>query len=50
MPGSRLCLFAVVFYAGRYEFYRGRSYVLLEDAGRMLRMGNSVSGISMAVA
>lgn len=50
IPRMRRFQVAGLFYAGMYEFDRGLAYVHLDDAGRMLRMGNSVSGISMAVA
>jgi lipoprotein-releasing system permease protein len=50
IPRMRRFQVAGIFYAGMYEFDRGLAYVHLDDAGRMLRMGDAVTGISMAVA
>jgi lipoprotein-releasing system permease protein len=50
IPRMRRFQVAGIFYAGMYEFDRGLAYVHLDDAGRMLRMGGTVTGISMAVA
>ena len=38
-----------VFYAGMYEFDRTLAYIHMDDAARILRMGDAVTGVSMAV-
>lgn len=38
-----------IFYAGMYEFDRTLAYIHLDDAARILRMGSTVSGVSLAV-
>lgn len=49
MPRMRRFQVAGVFYAGMYEFDRSLAYVHLEDAARMFRMGDTITGVSIAV-
>lgn len=38
-----------IFYAGMYEYDRGLVFVHVRDAGRLLRLGEAVSGIRLAL-
>jgi lipoprotein-releasing system permease protein len=38
-----------IFYAGMYEFDRTLAYIHMDDAARILRMGEAVTGVSLAV-
>jgi len=49
MPRMRRFEITGIFYAGMYEFDRSLAYVHMEDAARLMGMGNSVSGISLSV-
>jgi lipoprotein-releasing system permease protein len=49
MPRMRRFEVVGIFYAGMYEFDRSLAYVHLADAARLLRLGDGVSGISVAV-
>jgi lipoprotein-releasing system permease protein len=40
---------AGIFYAGMYEFDRSLAYVHMDDAARLMGMGDSVSGVSLSV-
>jgi lipoprotein-releasing system permease protein len=50
MPRMRRFEVAGIFYAGMYEFDRSLAYVHMEDAARLMGMGNSVSGVSLSVS
>jgi lipoprotein-releasing system permease protein len=49
MPRLRRFEVAGIFYAGMYEFDRSLAYIHMEDAARLMSMGDAVSGISMSV-
>ncbi len=49
MPRMRRFEVAGIFYAGMYEFDRSLAYIHLDDAARLLRKGEAVTGISIAV-
>jgi len=49
LPRLRRFEVSGVFYAGMYEYDRSLAYVHLEDAARILRLGDAVSGMSFAV-
>jgi lipoprotein-releasing system permease protein len=49
MPRMRRFEVSGIFYAGMYEFDRSLAYVHLEDAARLLRLNEDVSGINLAV-
>lgn len=38
-----------IFYVGMYEFDRTLAYIHMDDAARILRMGEAVTGVSLAV-
>jgi lipoprotein-releasing system permease protein len=38
-----------IFYAGMYEYDRTLAYIHMDDAARILRMGEAVTGVSLAV-
>ena len=38
-----------IFYAGMYEYDRGLVFVNVQDAGRLLRLGDAVSGVRIAL-
>jgi lipoprotein-releasing system permease protein len=49
MPRMRRFEVAGIFYAGMYEFDRSLAYVHMDDAARLMGMGDSVSGVSLSV-
>jgi lipoprotein-releasing system permease protein len=49
MPRMRRFEVAGIFYAGMYEFDRSLAYVHIDDAARLMRLGDAVTGISIAV-
>jgi lipoprotein-releasing system permease protein len=49
MPRMRRFEVAGIFYAGMYEFDRSMAYLHMDDAARLLRMGDAVTGINMTV-
>jgi lipoprotein-releasing system permease protein len=49
MPRMRRFEVSGIFYAGMYEFDKSLAYIHLEDAARMLRMGDEVTGVGVAV-
>ncbi|MEE8307407.1 MAG: lipoprotein-releasing ABC transporter permease subunit [Gammaproteobacteria bacterium] len=49
MPRMRRFEVAGIFYAGMYEFDRSLAYIHMDDAARLMGMGDSVTGISLAV-
>lgn len=49
MPRMRRFEVAGVFYAGMYEFDRSLAYVHVDDAARLMMMGDAVTGISLSV-
>ncbi len=50
LPRMRRFYVSAIFHAGMYEYDRSLAYVHLEDAARILRLGNDVTGISFAVS
>ena len=50
MPRMRRFEVAGIFYAGMYEFDKSLAYLHMDDAARMMRMGEAVTGVSMTVA
>jgi lipoprotein-releasing system permease protein len=50
MPRMRRFEIVGIFYAGMYEFDRSLAYVHLDDAARLMRLGDGISGINVAVA
>jgi lipoprotein-releasing system permease protein len=49
VPRMRRFEVAGIFYAGMYEYDRGLIYLHRDDAARMLRLGDSVSGVRIAM-
>lgn len=49
MPRMRRFEVAGIFYAGMYEFDRSLAYVHIDDAARLMRLGDAVTGIAIAV-
>lgn len=49
LPRMRRFEVAGVFYAGMYEYDRGLAYIHIEDAARLLRLGEAVTGVNLAV-
>lgn len=49
VPRMRRFEVAGLFYAGMYEYDRGLIYLHRDDAARMLRLGDSVSGVRIAM-
>jgi lipoprotein-releasing system permease protein len=49
VPRMRRFKISGIFYAGMYEFDRGLALVNIRDAARLFRMGDSVTGIRIAV-
>jgi lipoprotein-releasing system permease protein len=50
LPRMRRFYVAGIFEAGMYEFDRGLALIALADAGRLLRSGDRVTGLRLAVA
>jgi lipoprotein-releasing system permease protein len=50
MPRMRRFEVAGIFYAGMYEFDRSLAYLHIDDAARLMGMGNTVSGVSLSVS
>ena len=48
-PRMRRFEVAGIFYAGMYEFDRGLAYLNIDDAARLLRLGDSVTGVRIAM-
>ncbi len=48
-PRSRRFEVAGIFHAGMYEYDKGLAYVHLDDAARVYRLGDAVSGVSLTV-
>jgi lipoprotein-releasing system permease protein len=49
MPRMRRFEVAGIFYAGMYEFDKSLAYLHIDDAARMMRMGEAVTGVSIKV-
>ncbi|MEC9376303.1 MAG: lipoprotein-releasing ABC transporter permease subunit [Pseudomonadota bacterium] len=49
MPRMRRFQVVGIFYAGMYEFDRSLAYIHLDDAARLMRFENAVSGINVSV-
>jgi len=49
LPRMRRFQVSAIFHAGMYEYDRSLAYVHLEDAAKIQRLGNDVTGISFAV-
>jgi lipoprotein-releasing system permease protein len=49
VPRMRRFEVAGIFYAGMYEYDRGLIYLHRDDAARLLRLGDSVSGVRIAM-
>lgn len=50
LPRMRRFTVSGIFYAGMYEYDRSLAYVHLRDAASILRFGDAVSGLSLAVS
>ncbi len=50
MPGMKRCIVADLFESGMYEFDGTLAYIRLAEAQKLLRMGDTVSGIEIRVA
>jgi lipoprotein-releasing system permease protein len=50
LPRMRRFEVAGTFYAGMYEFDRSLAYVHLDDAARLMALGDAVTGVSLSVA
>jgi lipoprotein-releasing system permease protein len=50
MPRMRRFEVVGTFYAGMYEFDRSLAYVHLDDAARLMALGEAVTGMSLSVA
>ncbi len=48
-PRMRRFEISGIFYAGMYEFDRGLIYIHIDDAARLLRLGDAVSGVRIAM-
>ncbi len=49
MPGMKKCVVSDLFESGMYQFDGALAYIRLEEAQKLLRMGDTVSGIEIQV-